>query len=79
MTRWKTDLMQKDKKMGLLRDAIIKLKEEFLKAQEIQAEELVRHEKKRNWTEKEEKTMEFQTKIGEWQAKCQMLTEKLEN
>ncbi|RHY56717.1 hypothetical protein DYB34_008372, partial [Aphanomyces astaci] len=45
-SQWKADLLAKDKKMALLRDAIIKLKEEFLKAQEQQAEDSVREKRK---------------------------------
>ncbi|KDO23394.1 hypothetical protein SPRG_11486 [Saprolegnia parasitica CBS 223.65] len=67
----------KERKMGLLRDAIIKLKEEFLKAQEAQAEEIVRATSKRQERDDDRVTalQDANTKLS---AKTQMLQEKLQ-
>ncbi|KAG9411081.1 hypothetical protein AC1031_016734 [Aphanomyces cochlioides] len=76
--QWKADLQAKDKKMALLRDAIIKLKEEFLKAQEQQAEESVRE--KRKQSEHHDNRMEtLAEKNNQLDAKCKMLQEKLDD
>ncbi|KAH9076845.1 hypothetical protein Ae201684P_010776 [Aphanomyces euteiches] len=76
--QWKADLQAKDKKMALLRDAIIKLKEEFLKAQEQQAEESVRE--KRKQSEHHDNRMEtLAEKNSQLYAKCKMLQEKLDD
>ncbi|KAF0683962.1 Aste57867_24043 [Aphanomyces stellatus] len=73
--QWKTDLAAKDKKMALLRDAIIKLKEEFLKAQEQQAEESVR-EKRQQTNHDDDRVDELTEKNSQLTAKCTMLQEK---
>ncbi|KAH9097389.1 hypothetical protein LEN26_017065 [Aphanomyces euteiches] len=76
--QWKADLQAKDKKMALLRDAIIKLKEEFLKAQEQQAEESIRE--KRKQSEHHDNRIEtLAEKNSQLDAKCKMLQEKLDD
>ncbi|ETV96125.1 hypothetical protein, variant [Aphanomyces invadans] len=73
--QWKADLQAKDKKMALLRDAIIKLKEEFLKAQEQQAEENVR-EKRKQLSQHDDRVDNLTEKNA--QLTCTMLQEKAE-
>ncbi|RHY29324.1 hypothetical protein DYB32_005607 [Aphanomyces invadans] len=75
--QWKADLQAKDKKMALLRDAIIKLKEEFLKAQEQQAEENVR-EKRKQLSQHDDRVDNLTEKNAQLTAKCTMLQEKAE-
>ncbi|OQS02275.1 centrosome-associated protein [Thraustotheca clavata] len=77
MTHLRSELSSKEKKMALLRDAIIKLKEEFLKAQELQAEEIVRAASKRQHSD-DDRLAALQDTNNKLQAKCSMLQEKVE-
>ncbi|EQC25009.1 hypothetical protein SDRG_17110 [Saprolegnia diclina VS20] len=71
------EIGSKERKMGLLRDAIIKLKEEFLKAQEAQAEEIVRATSKRHERD-DDRVSALQDANTKLAAKTQMLQEKLQ-
>ncbi|RQM21531.1 hypothetical protein B5M09_011376, partial [Aphanomyces astaci] len=76
-SQWKADLLAKDKKMALLRDAIIKLKEEFLKAQEQQAEDSVR-EKRKQTSQQHDRIDDLTDKNAHLTATITMLQEKVD-
>lgn len=73
----KSQMKQKEKKLSALREAVIKLKEEFIKAEERHAAELAREENRAADSQQNE-TRELEEKVTQLMNKNEMLQEKLQ-